>query len=371
MLRKIRFAGWSEDRADKVYGIAYNVLWSVAWVIILACVALSGCQPAGPDVPETSQQETTTEASVEKNTEETYGKPEDPYRQYENIGWYLGEERPKEKPPEGWRLIDSLEVFCEKYEIPHVADQREKQELLADRFQVNWETLQVGSGQPRFTDQCRTWFADLDHDGTPEKLVFDWGYMADGYPGTFVILNQEGMVVYYAEAGTSHVGENTYYLCRWEGKEYLMRNTAYEINGSTHYDYGLWELTSDGTMVVVDHAGGELAYGDGEYLREWYPKYVMDISALVEYAEESNRYMENAYLLFSTEPNRPWENVSNNESGLFMWGSPQEPNRVWIDYGEYFDTFEQKISGISQIEDMAQQMLTWCQAEGVSYRYDE
>ncbi len=282
---------------------------SYRWMLVLTvmCVALAGClltdpvddgSQDGKDVLETQKSEVETKEAETKEPDTT-----------------VSETTPSE-------------TYQEESEKETTED-----DLYFAQMEAYWESFRVGSTAPQITDQSMHWEADLNHDGTPEQIVFDWGYMDMAAPAMFAVLDSHGTVVYMEEPANAHVGWMNYYVCEWDGREYLFSYSPYVSTGILGYYYNLMELDDQGKMVMVDQGNASCILGDGEFIREWHPEEYLNIPQMVEFAAKLNDYLEHSYLLFSTDES--WVDLDYAANVLFVTGDPENPYRQYENYGEF------------------------------------
>ncbi|MBP3700599.1 MAG: hypothetical protein J6I64_01795, partial [Lachnospiraceae bacterium] len=299
------------------------------------------------------------------------GSEENPYRQYENYKAYCYEERPTEMIPTEQELRDMLVAACEEDQIPYtlngvdVINGPMSEEEWHDAWQQHLDSYQVGSAAPQITDKSASWYADLDHDGVDERIVFDWYFLDNATPGTFAVLESNGKVVYMNDwLGTPHAGWGTYYVCQRESKEYLLWYCPNVSTGSGNYNYELLELTSSGEMQRVEAGDTYFRADPGQYVVEAYPDYKMNIADMAEFAERINALLDTSYLLVSTD--QDWMNQELNQTmNGFVLGDADDPHRQYENYRVLTDKLLTKVR--PQQGAIYKLLKNWCEAEGMPY----
>ena len=222
-----------------------------------------------------------------------------------------------------------------------------------------YASFAAGSTAPGMTEDFLEWEADLTHNGQTERIVFDFGHFHMASTGVMAVLDGQGKVLYSDEAGAAHTGWRTWYLCRWEGQDYLLEYSPYSGTGGHFYHYELFSFDEAGEKAVLD--SGSIEWQD---IQE--PDFMMDIPAMVEFAETVNAYIEASYLLVSTDPDMLGESLSGSGRELFQAGSPQEPHRIPETY-RVLENNEPEIPGLGKMDDLGEKIRIWCEAVGRAY----
>lgn len=223
-------------------------------------------------------------------------------------------------------------------------------------MEAYWNSFRVGSTAPQITDKSVSWEADLNHDGTPERIVFDWGYMDLAAPAMFAVLDNQGTVVYMQEPANAHMGWMNYYVCELDGRDYLFSYSPYVSTGILGYYYNLMELNDQGKMVMIDQGNASCILGDGEFIREFAPDEYLNIPQMVEFAMDLNDYLENSYLLFSTDES--WVELDFAANVFFVTGDSDNPYRKYENYGEF--SGEPRDAQKPSEDQLRQALLKWC-----------
>ena len=224
-----------------------------------------------------------------------------------------------------WRFLTN-DVVWTRVEQP----EDEAAQAAYEAAQKEWRaSYEPGSVSPEVTDRFQSWEADLTHDGQAERLIFDWGYFDTGSWGIFAVLDTDGRVLYEADLGYAHVGWGNLYLCRLDGQDYLLQYSPTCYQGWCDYSYELFYLDAAGQKFVKDGESVSFYGSDGEPGAE-IP--AMDIPAMAAFAEAVNGYMEEGFLLVSTDREAigAWPKDAGSE--LFLTSTSEKPVRLWETY---------------------------------------
>lgn len=195
-------------------------------------------------------------------------------------------------------------------------------------------------------------FADLNHDGKPERVVFGLEEYAESGGmecGALKVLNgmdENAPVLWSEDYGTVHSGWNMLYLYREDGRDYLVRYSPYMNTGLGEFQLHIFSLDERGEPVTfkncetgfsitIPDTGIEGFYGDTE--------------EMVNFLEQAEYYLYHSLLLVSTDegelaystPETPitlqhshmewcsgW-NVTNSENALEIFRLAAEKN--WLE----------------------------------------
>ena len=227
-----------------------------------------------------------------------------------------------------------------------------------------WASYEIGSASPAVSENSQSWEADLNHDGQTEQIVFDWGYFDRGSWGIFAVLDADGRVIYKEEPASAHPGWVSLYLCRLQGEEYLFRYTPTCYQGWCDYSYELFYLDASGKEVITDSALVSFYGSEGEPGQD-VP--VMEASALVDFAETVNTYMENAYLLVSTDENAIGRWPQGAISEFFITSTAENPVRLWETYSFLLGESERNYDEKPALSGLLQQLKAWCESNRLPY----
>ena len=234
------------------------------------------------------------------------------------------------------------------------------------QVEAHWNSYHVGSTHPQITDKSVSWYADLNHDGQDERIVFDWGYMTPSTFAVFAVLDSEGTVLYVKDPAAVHAGAMTYYLCQVGGREYLLYYSPCISTDAGDYGFTLLELNAENEMAEVDQGYVFFILGDGEYLAKYHPEWYMDIPAMVAFAVAANGYLEHSTLLFSTDQDWLEEAIASSETGMFVMGSEENPYRQYENYKAY--CYEERPTEMIPTEQELRDMLVAaCEEDQIPY----
>lgn len=293
------------------------------------------------------------------------GSPEEPYCQYENYAILTSEERPTQKKPSMDDVHKGLVDWREKEGIPQV-DQEAKNQEFMQKYRKYIESYQLGSTQPQITANSTRWEADLTHDGQPEQVIFDWSLFDGNGGGMFAVLDAQGKVLFSDEVTSSHSWLRTYYLCSWKGNEYLFRYDPNMMQEEGSYWYELFYLTADGEKIIEDTERIGFSIAILPSAPNHNGKRVMDIPTMLAFAHKVNTYIENSFLLVSSDSY--WIRELWNMPGKdYVIGSPQEPYRLQETYWWFEDTTDLLGIDLSGISDVGVKIKSWCEAAKIPY----
>ena len=235
------------------------------------------------------------------------------------------------------------------------------------QMEAYWESFQLGSMNPQISEKSVSWYADLDHDGTDERVVFDWSFLDNWSTGVLSIID-EGYVVYANDwIGTPHAGWTSYYVCQRGQKEYLLLYVPYTGTGWGEYRYELMELNSDGQMRVVEQDVTEFRLDSAENVKNAWPDYRMDIRDMAVFADGVNELLETSYLLVSTD--QGWMDAELNKTDkLFVLGNEETPYRQYEQYrGLGGDLLAWQRTEKPEPGTSYERLRDWCEKEGMPY----
>lgn len=248
---------------------------------------------------------------------------------------------------------------------------KEPDDAYLEAMEMYWESYEVGNTSPVITEDSFSWPADLNHDGQQdEQVIFDWGYFETNSCGMLAVLDSEGKVLYSGDLGWAHVGWGSYYLCRRDGRDYLFKYNPWCGQGVADFTYELISFDAEGNPVTEDSGSLSAYMALGEWIREMDPDWVMDISAMAAFAETVNSYIEDSFLIASTDYDAIGEWPSGSGRDLFVAGTPEEPNRMLETYRMYNDFYsDTSIVSVEGAESMtlAEKLKTFCQLADVPY----
>ena len=164
---------------------------------------------------------------------------------------------------------------------------------MGDTWAVNYQKSQVIQ-------------VDLDHDGVPEDLNLNHSGDESQEVWTLLWLSQtkvDGKPYNYHwidEAGTPHVLWTSFYLCKLDGADYLLKYSPWMGGGSCEYSYKLFYLTPEGEEVAVQQNSLEF---DLVFDPDYVSRHQYDPWAINAFMEEVNALLANSTLLLNTDPN--------------------------------------------------------------------
>ena len=140
-----------------------------------------------------------------------------------------------------------------------------------------------------------TWDADLDGDGTPERIVLDKGELEELSITTPWLESADGeRLCELTMVGTPHVGWGTTALLEMNGRTYLFEYSPYMSTGAAGYHYRILSFDADtNDLLLVDEKEALFPV--------WEPMTDEEIGAVVEFVNAANEYWAHSRLLFSTD----------------------------------------------------------------------
>ncbi len=260
-------------------------------------------------------------------------------------------------------VYDKLKAWCDAEGVPYI-----DREAKLRQYKDYTSSYEVGNTHPQITKDSTIWEADLTHDGIVERIVFDWSLFESGFGGMLAVLDAQGSVLFSAELITDHGFSQTYYLCNHEGKAYIFRYKPYSMQGEQSYDYELFYLTEHGDKIVESEQMIHFSNQEWPGAANEDGKRVMNIPEMVEFAETVNGYLEDSYLLVSTDHDfvGAWFQGEEGEYISYVLGSEEDPHRA----REVYDVFHDPdvVPEVAQIEDIAEKLKTWCEKTGIPYQ---
>lgn len=130
--------------------------------------------------------------------------------------------------------------------------------------------------------------ADLDWDGEKEEIQVA---QRDDGAYQFLVCKEDGTQLLQEDAGTSHMDRKSIYLYTdQDGREYLLRYTPYVSTSTANYQYTLFSLDGNNTMVADQ---GSISFNINEA-----PERRAELEA---FAQQVNRLLSQSALLVSTQ----------------------------------------------------------------------
>ncbi len=130
--------------------------------------------------------------------------------------------------------------------------------------------------------------ADLDRDGKTDAIYLDQSQIKEGLV-TLRVLNEDGTELWSEQLSTSHAGWDSLYLCKLDGKEYLLRYDPAMFQGNCTYTYAIFTLES----------GKEKVFRTNKLEFDINGTKALDAPEMVAFAEEVNALLGKSTLLIS------------------------------------------------------------------------
>jgi len=132
--------------------------------------------------------------------------------------------------------------------------------------------------------------ADVNRDGLKESIDLDQSQQDNGFV-TLRIDDSNGKDIWSEQAGTSHVGWTSLFLCEQGGKDYLLRYLPGMWQGYSTYSYTLFTLEGGAEHVVRSNTIEFDVNGVNK----------LDALKMITFAEEVNALLGKSTLLLSSE----------------------------------------------------------------------
>ena len=156
---------------------------------------------------------------------------------------------------------------------------------------------------------------DFDHDGKAEHLevvtVRDYDAL-DGGVAWFelTVKTADGNTLWTGTASPYHAGYNSYFVCRLDGKDYLLQYTPSMYQGGCGYGYKLFSLAPNGDEITQRSSSVTFDIN-------WKASYhSFDGAALADFMDDVNGLLAHSTLLLSTDsalddidPNAPQDTL--------------------------------------------------------------
>ena len=156
----------------------------------------------------------------------------------------------------------------------------------------NDERLNLGSSESLLLSEFH---ADLLHNGSQNKLSIFEAETA-GELASLEMADANGNIMWLEQANSSHAGWNSVYLCNIKGEDYILVFNPYENCNIADFTYVLFYLNGTDTITMVDSGRYSFYYGAEKGADDAFKK-----ESFLEFAEKVNIYLQNSYLLMSTE----------------------------------------------------------------------
>ncbi|MDY2627003.1 MAG: M56 family metallopeptidase [Lachnospiraceae bacterium] len=159
---------------------------------------------------------------------------------------------------------------------------------------------------PKGTDSQTSDFVstDLNQDGIPEKIQVlypgpaeneaersdteNTGSRTYGSETYELQVIQDGEIIFSLEAGLPHPGWTSLFLCRLNGKDYLLKYEPFMYQGYATYSFWLFTVTPDSCL---DSGYVEFNINGTDFL---------PVNEMLSFADQLNSYLENSTVLIST-----------------------------------------------------------------------
>lgn len=168
----------------------------------------------------------------------------------------------------------------------HPGDESFTSDLIRERIRLQYESSGTGTVAA---------FADIDRDGVEETLYLDQSQMESGDFGNFCVTlrvyDREGRELWSEDAYRSHSGWVSLFLCKLDGKDYLLR-----------YDPGMWQGGCTYTYTLFTLEGGaEKVYGAATLEFGINGAEALNPERMTGFADEVNALLKKSTLLLSSE----------------------------------------------------------------------
>ncbi len=167
---------------------------------------------------------------------------------------------------------------------PTVASNPESEELLnEDGFIIN----DVSKNDIRILS------ADLDHDGTKEMISLDLSVYDFAQPA-YIKVYKKNKLIWKEELFAANSDQNSFYLYKKGGKDYLLRYLPYCEQGGCNYSFEIFYLDKNSKKKIIKENHISFDTYNVELERNF------DIPTLVQFYTEINSYLHNSIMLIST-----------------------------------------------------------------------
>ena len=203
------------------------------------------------------------------------------------------------------------------------------------------------------TDADVIFFADLDHDGEPERItagLADFQASGGQYASLKVLAGEsaDSPVIWEHDYSVAHAGWTMLYLYRENGADYLMEYSPYMNQGYGAYSIRIFYIGPDKKTVEAHSHTADFALQ-----QEDRTGFFGDPDALAAFMDTAEGYIKSSLLLVSTD------------QGRLAYSTPERP--VTLDHDDSFFTDSWNVTGKwngrETIEYMSQK--NWMAAEGI------
>ena len=164
--------------------------------------------------------------------------------------------------------------------------------ILAIMCSVLFLASACGAEKTETDATSQTYFADLDHDGTDERIKIyrdTYQYIAEVYDREELLWSEF--------AADAHPGWKALFLCQNEDGDYLLRYSPTMYQGVCTYGYQLFTL-EDGQEQIADQDQVEFDINFGSPLHDQF-----EPAAIASLVETVNTYLAESKALLVTDPN--------------------------------------------------------------------
>lgn len=139
------------------------------------------------------------------------------------------------------------------------------------------------------------WEADLDGDGTAERIVLDVGLLEENAFSVPWIESADGTKLCELDpVGRPHATWNTYALLEMDGRAYLFQYDPHISTGAAGFSYCIWSVNADTGHLMLE-SGKSISFPT------YAPMTGEEIDAVVEFVNIVNGYWKYSRLLFTTD----------------------------------------------------------------------
>lgn len=151
---------------------------------------------------------------------------------------------------------------------------------------------------PKDLGQVKSYSYDLDYDGIPEtvELVTHSEEVSQSVWFELQVKKADGTILWKDEAYTAHSGYNSLFVCKLDGKDYLLQYYPTMYQGSCNYGYQLFSFDAQGNVLVHREASISFDINWDYWLNEEF-----DAESVADFMDEVNGLLATSKLLLSTD----------------------------------------------------------------------
>ena len=138
-----------------------------------------------------------------------------------------------------------------------------------------------------------TFYADLNHDGTDERIIVNTAEWEKDDSVRFAAYQQDGTVLLTRQLYGAHAGWGTYFLYEKDGKDYLLEFNPTMYQGYADHSWRLLYFNKNGKLIVEDEDSVSFHTHDSPY--------EFDVEVILKFMEGAERVIRPSMLLVSTE----------------------------------------------------------------------